>query len=171
MANTKSYKIKSGDTLSQIAKKNGMSLQALLALNPNIKNANKIRAGQAIKLPKDMSKTFGMKADSPYARMSKTMMNLLRSDDPADQKKLTSLLRREVKESGAQTTPTPKKARATKAKKDTLAQAMDRARKAKKAAKKSVPVPKSRPKRNKKPAIPSNDIAANKGTYFTKRKK
>ena len=45
-----SYSIKSGDTLLQIAKKQGTTLKALLAANPNIKDANKIRVGQKIKL-------------------------------------------------------------------------------------------------------------------------
>ena len=45
------YKDKSGDTLSQIAKAKGVTLQSLLAANPNIKNANKIRVGQSIKMP------------------------------------------------------------------------------------------------------------------------
>jgi len=49
-------KIKSGDTLSQIAKKNGTTLKAILAANPSIKNANQIRVGQTIKMPqKQMS--------------------------------------------------------------------------------------------------------------------
>ena len=38
-------------TLSQIAEKQGVTLQALLVANPNIKNANKIRVGQSI-IPK-----------------------------------------------------------------------------------------------------------------------
>ena len=45
-----SYSIKSGDTLSQIAKKAGTTLKALLAANPGIKDPNKIRVGQKIKL-------------------------------------------------------------------------------------------------------------------------
>ena len=45
-----SYSIKSGDTLSQIAKKQGTTLKALLAANPGIKDPNKIRVGQKIKL-------------------------------------------------------------------------------------------------------------------------
>jgi len=49
-------KIKSGDTLSQIAKKNGTTLKAILAANPSIKNANQIKVGQTIKIPqKQMS--------------------------------------------------------------------------------------------------------------------
>jgi len=45
-----SYSVKSGDTLSQIAKKQGTTLKALLAANPGIKDPNKIRVGQKIKL-------------------------------------------------------------------------------------------------------------------------
>ena len=36
------YKIKSGDTLSQIAKSKGFSLNQLKAANPNITDLNKI---------------------------------------------------------------------------------------------------------------------------------
>ena len=54
MGNTKGtsptiYKIKQGDTLSKIAKDNDMTVQELQKLN-NIKNVNKIRAGQAINI-------------------------------------------------------------------------------------------------------------------------
>ena len=60
-----SVKVKSGNTLSQIAKSKGITLKALLAANPSIKDANKIRVGQSIKIPasdkggvyKGMSKT------------------------------------------------------------------------------------------------------------------
>ena len=45
-----SYSVKSGDTLSQIAKKQGTTLKALLAANPSIKDPNKIRVGQKLKL-------------------------------------------------------------------------------------------------------------------------
>ena len=45
------YKVKSGDTLSQIAKDMGTTLKALMAANPQIKNANKIKPGQTIKTP------------------------------------------------------------------------------------------------------------------------
>jgi len=64
----KSYKVKSGDTLSQIAKKNGLTVAALMKANPNIKNANKIGLGQVINmLPKG-------KAANPYKGMSKDQM-------------------------------------------------------------------------------------------------
>ena len=46
---SKVYTVKSGDTLSKIAKANGTTWQALKKLN-NIKNANEIKVGQKIKL-------------------------------------------------------------------------------------------------------------------------
>ena len=42
------YTVVKGDTLSKIAKKNNLSLQTLLALNPQIKNPNRIYPGQKI---------------------------------------------------------------------------------------------------------------------------
>ena len=66
---TKSYSIKGGDTLSQIAKRHGTTLKALLTANPQIKNANKIRVGQKIKLSKPVK---GRK--SVYQGMSKSEM-------------------------------------------------------------------------------------------------
>lgn len=44
------YTIKSGDTLSQIAKNNGVTVKDLMAANPGIKDPNKIYAGQSINL-------------------------------------------------------------------------------------------------------------------------
>ena len=167
-----SYKVKSGDTLSQIAKAKGVTLQALLAANPNIKNANAIRVGQTIKMP-DTKKMPGSKG-GPYGRMSKTQMAMLGSKNKEKQKTVTKALRREVKDSGAQTTATPKKEKAVKDKKSGRSAMLEKARKMrdkKKAASKSMPMPKPRPKRKKKPAIPSNDIAANKGGYAKKRGK
>ena len=46
-----SVKVKSGNTLSQIAKDKGITLKALLAANPDITNPNKIKIGQMIKIP------------------------------------------------------------------------------------------------------------------------
>ena len=45
------YKVKAGDTLSKIAKRNGTSLARLLMANPKIKNPDMIRVGQVINLP------------------------------------------------------------------------------------------------------------------------
>ena len=45
------YVVKPGDTLSKIAKANGVSLAQLLQANPQIKDQNKIRVGQSINVP------------------------------------------------------------------------------------------------------------------------
>ena len=68
-----SYKIKSGDTLSQIAKSKGTTLKALMAANPSIKNANRIRVGQSIKIPS------GDKSSNPYKGMTRSEMKGLDS--------------------------------------------------------------------------------------------
>lgn len=44
------YEVQAGDTLSKIASKNKMSLNQLMALNPQIKNINNISIGQKINL-------------------------------------------------------------------------------------------------------------------------
>ena len=49
-AKTKTYTIKAGDTLSEIAAANGVSVKTLQDLN-KIKNANEIKAGEKIKIP------------------------------------------------------------------------------------------------------------------------
>ena len=59
----KSYTIKSGDTLTAIAKKMGTTVAMLKQAN-GIKDANKIRTGQKIKLYKD--KKGSMKEMKPY---------------------------------------------------------------------------------------------------------
>jgi LysM repeat protein len=66
--NTKSHSVKSGDTLSQLAKKNNITLKKLLEANPNIKDPNKIRVGQKIKIP------FGMTKKPVYKGLSKKEM-------------------------------------------------------------------------------------------------
>lgn len=68
-----SYKIKSGDTLSQIAKSKGITLKSLMAANPSIKNANRIRVGQSIKIPS------GDKSSNPYKGMTRSEMKGLDS--------------------------------------------------------------------------------------------
>jgi len=50
------YKVKSGDTLSEIAQKFHTTVSALMALNKNIKDANKIYAGQTLVIKKAISK-------------------------------------------------------------------------------------------------------------------
>lgn len=60
-------KVKSGNTLSQIAKSKGITLKALLAANPSIKDANKIKVGQNINIPASAK-------GSVYKGMTKTEM-------------------------------------------------------------------------------------------------
>ena len=48
---TTQYLIKSGDTLSAIAKKQGTTIDALMKANPNITDPNKIYAGASLNLP------------------------------------------------------------------------------------------------------------------------
>lgn len=45
------YKVKKGDSLSKIASQYGVTVDAILALNPSIKNRNLINVGQIIKVP------------------------------------------------------------------------------------------------------------------------
>tara|TARA_X000001316_G_C909293_1_gene25051 strand:- start:193 stop:783 length:591 start_codon:yes stop_codon:yes gene_type:complete len=93
-------------TLSQIAKKQGVTLQALLAANPKIKDANLIKMNQSINIP-DTKKMPGAKG-GPYGRVSQTEMNLMRGDG----RQYTTGVRAKMK-AGAETSPTPKKARTT----------------------------------------------------------
>jgi LysM repeat protein len=88
-APSKSYSIKSGDTLSQIAKRTGTTLKALLLANPQIKNANKIRVGQKIKLSTPVK---GRK--SVYQGMSKSAMAKIHKGPPPP--KYPSKLKRQV---------------------------------------------------------------------------
>ena len=140
-----SVKVKSGDTLSQIAKSKGLTLKALLDANPSIKNANMIRVGQRIKIP-NTAKPGGSGAVSknPYAGLSKTQMNMLRSKDKGTQRAATRGMRAQTR-----TTASPTKAAAVKASKDGSKAAMEKARRsraAKKApAKKAMATPKKKP--------------------------
>lgn len=86
------YKIKSGDTLSQIAKKNGMSVKALLANNPSIKNANQIKIGQSIKIPseKRMKLMGESKTDNPYKGLGKTEMGMMARDTKENRERLNA---------------------------------------------------------------------------------
>ena len=167
--------VKKGMTLSQIAKNNNTSIQALLAANPSIKNANQIRIGQKIKMPKAGSVPGNTKTKNPYARMSQTQMNMMRSKDKGQQRAVTSAMRNEAKNTGAQTTPTPKKARAVKDSRSAVPQAQKdkliakaKANQSKKPKKKSL-LSRLFGGNKKKPAVPSNDIAAKKGGVMKKK--
>ncbi len=49
------YTIAKGDTMLKIAKRNGLTIEELLAANPKIKNPNKIKIGQQITIPVPVS--------------------------------------------------------------------------------------------------------------------
>ncbi|HKG45937.1 MAG TPA: LysM domain-containing protein [Pyrinomonadaceae bacterium] len=61
------YKVKTGDTLSKIAKRNGVSLAQLLKANPQITNPDKIRVGQLINLPDTDTSTTSTETTQPLA--------------------------------------------------------------------------------------------------------
>lgn len=50
-ATTSNYTVRSGDTMSSIASRNGVSLSALVAANPQISNPNLIYPGQTVHIP------------------------------------------------------------------------------------------------------------------------
>jgi LysM repeat protein len=153
-----SMKIKSGDTLSQIAKKRGVTLKSLLAANPSIKNANQIKVGQTIKVPpvtnkgKTVSLQAGSKSKNPYEGMTQTEMNMLRSKDKRSNEAFTRTAQMQQKDAAGRTSPNTRKANAVKEKKSGFGALLDRARKMR-----------DKKKATKRPPIPSNDIAAKKG--------
>jgi murein DD-endopeptidase MepM/ murein hydrolase activator NlpD len=73
-----SYTIKSGDSLSKIAKKYGISIGKIMAANDKIKSADHIKAGQTITLPEqgiiDRAARYinYRKTDNPYDGYKKT---------------------------------------------------------------------------------------------------
>lgn len=124
-------------TLSQIAKKQGVTLQALLAANPKIKDANLIRMNQSINIP-DTKKMPGAKG-GPYGRISQVEMNKLRRDG----KEYATGIRAKIK-AGAETSATPKEK--AKLGDRLVGSSLSPAAKAK-ARKDAMPLPKSKPKK------------------------
>jgi len=154
-------KVKSGDTLSQIAKSNGVTLKSLMAANPGIKNANEIRVGQSIKMPTGEAKTRSQIAfqdvdknlnrrDNVYAGMTKSSMKALADDTAAKRAKKAG---KPVSKKQSETAN--KRARVT-TRLNQLGE-INKQRRAADADKKPQKAKRSRP------AIPSNDIAAKKG--------
>lgn len=84
-----SYKIKSGDTLSALAKKNNTTIAKILAANKGIKNANSIKAGQSITIPKksmlDSAKEFmGFKSrENIYKDYKNPLADKLKKKNPS----------------------------------------------------------------------------------------
>ena len=76
-SSTSSYTIKRGDTLSAIAKDSGIKLSELRDANPQIKDLNKIKPGQKIKVPKASIRGTGR---SIYEGMTKAEMEKMATD-------------------------------------------------------------------------------------------
>lgn len=152
MAKGGNVKIKSGDTLSQIAKSKGISLKALLAANPSIKNANKIRVGQSIKIP-GAEAGKAAKTGNPYKGMSRVQMADMDVKNKSEKRQRTATRSMQTQaKMGTGMTPTPSKAKATIEKKSGRDAMLERARRLR-----------DKKKAAKRPPIPSNDIAAKKG--------
>jgi|MDSV01.2.fsa_nt_gb hypothetical protein len=122
-------KIKSGDTLSQIAKSKGISLKALLSANPNIKNANKIRVGQSIKIP-GAEAGKAAKTGNPYKGMGRVQMADMDVKNKSDRRQRTATRSMQAQSKmGTGMTPTPSKAAATKESKSGREAMLEKARK------------------------------------------
>ena len=115
-------------TLSQIAKQNGVTLKSLLAANPSIKNANKIRLGQSIKIP---GAEAGKAATSsnPYKGMSRVQMADMDVKNKSNKRQRTATRSMQTQaKMGTGMTPTPSKAKATMEKKSGREAMLARAR-------------------------------------------
>src|SRR5699024_8742681 len=75
---TKTYTVKSGDTLSEIANKFGTSVKKLQSIN-NIKNVNLIRVGQKIKLSGSSSKTYTVKSGDTLSEIASKLGTSVKS--------------------------------------------------------------------------------------------
>jgi len=62
------YKIKSGDTLSKIARDRGVTVAQIMAANANIKDKNKIFAGQSINIPTAKVRAISKSPATPTRR-------------------------------------------------------------------------------------------------------
>jgi len=85
-----SYKIKSGDSLSKIAKKHGISIGKIMAANKNVTSADHIKAGQTITLPEQgyLDKAARYlnirKTENPYAGYKKKKKSTSTLTNPSD---------------------------------------------------------------------------------------
>ena len=84
------YKIKSGDTLSQIAKKNNTTVRTLQKIN-NIADPNKIRAGKTLNLGIAKPGLKSARKMSPYAGQTKTEMKKMSMKKPSGSKSKTMM--------------------------------------------------------------------------------
>lgn len=170
-------KVKSGDTLSQIAKSKGLTLKSLMAANPGIKNANEIRVGQSIKMPTGRTKTRSQIAfqdvdknlnrrDNVYAGMTKSSMKALADDTTAKRAKkvvASSGGKKRIRRRKGADLPEQANKRARVTTRLNQLGEINKQRRAADADKKPRKAKRSRP------AIPSNDIAAKKGGAMKKK--
>lgn len=70
------YKIVRGDTLAAIAERKGVTLDRLLEANPTIKNPNRIRAGQWLRIP-EKDTNFALLTRTAIARVSAPFLQTL----------------------------------------------------------------------------------------------
>lgn len=90
-ANGGKYTIKQGDTLTKIAKANGVTIQDLVALN-NITDPNKIYAGQSLFLQRDTPAAINpSNQDTPSAFGAgvpvERVFKVINGDSPAEEKR------------------------------------------------------------------------------------
>lgn len=78
-----SYKVKYGDTLSKIARRAGMTVKEIAALN-NIEDPNKIIAGQTLKLENVATKNAAKRAAEYTAQQMKNYYESNFTDEPVD---------------------------------------------------------------------------------------
>lgn len=82
------YTIKSGDTLSGLAKQNGVSVQAIMAANKGITDPNKISAGSSLVIPKTTI--------APVTRQSVQTTTQIRNQDNQNVQKLDGIMQNKL---------------------------------------------------------------------------
>ncbi|MFE0507007.1 LysM peptidoglycan-binding domain-containing protein [Peribacillus butanolivorans] len=121
---TEKYVVKLGDSLSTIAKRYNLSLSALIKLNPNISNSDRIRIGQSIRVSgqastssstvskSSSSKTYTVKSGDTLDKIAKahnTTVNSLLSLNPSISNANTIHTGQSIKLSGKATSSVAKK--------------------------------------------------------------
>ncbi|MFJ7682325.1 C40 family peptidase [Peribacillus butanolivorans] len=121
---TEKYVVKLGDSLSTIAKRYNLSLSALIKLNPNISNSDRIRIGQPIRVSgkastssttasnSSSSKTYTVKSGDTLDKIAKahnTTVNSLLSLNPSISNANTLHIGQSIKLSGKATSSVAKK--------------------------------------------------------------
>ncbi|ETR67490.1 MAG: hypothetical protein OMM_11545, partial [Candidatus Magnetoglobus multicellularis str. Araruama] len=69
-----SYKVISGDTLSEIAQCNSTTVDQIMMINPEIKDKNLIYAGQTINIPSESVRLQAFKAKETTKQSSQNEM-------------------------------------------------------------------------------------------------